>query len=79
MSRLAHDDRPGRPDTDPGNGIPGASIWWNHGVPNRPERVLMADLPPIPPMPKFMTVFITSTIAVVLAVVVLILVINAVA
>ena len=31
----------------------------------------MADLPPIPPMPKFMTVFITSTIAVVLAVVVL--------
>lgn len=39
----------------------------------------MADLPPIPPMPKFMTVFIASTIALVLAVAVLIIVINAVA
>jgi hypothetical protein len=79
VSRLAHDDRPERSPAAGENGFHGGRIWWNHSVTNDPERVLMADLPPIPPMPKFMTVFITSTIAVVLAVVVLIIVINAVA
>ena len=39
----------------------------------------MADLPPIPPMPKFMTAFITATICVVIAVVVLIIVFNSAA
>ncbi len=38
----------------------------------------MADLPPIPPMPKFLTAFITTTVCVVVAVVVLILVFNSV-
>jgi len=78
VSRLAHDDRPGRRPPGRRNGFPPARVWWNHPVPIDPERVQMADLPPIPPMPKFMTAFITTTIAVVLAVVVLIIVINAV-
>lgn len=37
----------------------------------------MADLPPIPPMPKFLTAFITATVCLVIAVVVMILVFNA--
>lgn len=45
--------------------------------PHHHERGSMADLPPIPPMPKFLTAFITATVCVVIAVVVLILVINA--
>lgn len=38
----------------------------------------MADLPPIPPMPKFSTAVITATLGVVLTVVVLIILFNSV-
>jgi hypothetical protein len=79
VSRPVHDDRPERGPPVAGNGYHGGRVWWNNPLTSEPERVLMADLPPIPPMPKFMTAFITTTIAVVLAVVVLIIVINAVA
>jgi hypothetical protein len=45
-------------------------------VPQPLRKSHMAELPPIPPMPKFMTAFITATICVVIAVVVLIIVFN---
>lgn len=48
-------------------------------VPQSLRKSPMADLPPIPPMPKFMTAFITATICVVIAVVVLIIVFNSAA
>ena len=55
-----------------------ARVWWNlPRFPRHHERGPMADLPPIPPMPKFLTAFITATVCLVIAVVVLILVINA--
>ena len=47
-----------------------------HRFPQPAEREPMAELPPIPPMPKFMTAFITATVCVVIAVVVLIIVFN---
>lgn len=48
-------------------------------VPKPLRKSSMAELPPIPPMPKFMTAVITATICVVIAVAVLILVFNAAA
>lgn len=48
-------------------------------VPQPLRKSSMADLPPIPPMPKFMTAFITATICVVIAVAVLIIVFNSAA
>ena len=79
-SRHGRDDRPGSARTWLIGTYGAAGVWWNTRWFLKPaERELMAELPPIPPMPKFMTAVITATICVVIAVAVLILVFNAAA